>query len=135
MRLAWGNYDFIGNVLKTESSHTFGSNLAIVTVDQFSYDHQNRLITQKQTINGGTSETIVNNTYDDLGQLVKKGVGNNAIMPLQNVNYKYNIRGWLKGINDVNNLGDDLYAYKVNYNTTDLAGTTKLYTGNISEKH
>ncbi|MFD0963831.1 DUF6443 domain-containing protein [Pseudofulvibacter geojedonensis] len=130
------DYDFIGNVLKTESSHTFGSNAAIVTVDEFKYDHQNRLLTQKQTINGGAKETIVNNTYDDLGQLVKKGVGNNASMPLQNVDYKYNIRGWLTAINNVEQSTNDLFSFKLNYNTVegDLASSTpKLYNGNIAQ--
>ncbi|MFD0963243.1 DUF6443 domain-containing protein [Pseudofulvibacter geojedonensis] len=130
------DYDFIGNVLKTESSHTFGMNLPIVTVDEFSYDHQNRLLTQKQTINGGSKETIVNNTYDDLGQLVKKGVGNNTTMPLQNVDYDYNIRGWLTAINNVEQNTYDLFSFKLNYNAVegDLVATTpKLYNGNIAQ--
>ncbi|WP_310028993.1 hypothetical protein, partial [Flavobacterium arsenatis] len=53
----------------------------------------------------------------------------------------YNIRGWLKGINDVLSLsqqGDpaDLFAFKLNYNTVEHSvweTVSPLYNGNISE--
>lgn len=54
---------------------------------------------------------------------------------LQTIDYKNNVRGWLKEINDVDHLGDDLFAFKLNYNTPDEAATTALYNGNISETH
>jgi len=126
--------DFVGKVLKTESSHTKDSNSAIIVTDNFTYDHTGRLLTQKQQIGTGNIETIVNNTYDELGQLVSKGVGSIEASPLQVVDYKYNIRGWLKSINDKSNLGTDLFAFGINYNTTELGQTnTPLYNGNISE--
>ncbi|EDP94442.1 DUF6443 domain-containing protein [Kordia algicida OT-1] len=50
---------------------------------------------------------------------------------LQEVDYAYNVRGWLKGINDVNNQGNDLFSFALNYN--DIADPTKqLFNGNIS---
>ncbi|WP_299223875.1 DUF6443 domain-containing protein [uncultured Psychroserpens sp.] len=57
---------------------------------------------------------------------------------LQEVDYTYNIRGWLKGINNIDDLNitgtpHDLFGFKINYNTTDYSGSTKLYNGNISE--
>ncbi len=53
---------------------------------------------------------------------------------LQDVDYTYNIRGWLKEINDITNLNGDLFAFKLNYNTTEMGGSNaKLYNGNISE--
>ena len=126
--------DFVGKVLKTESSHTKDSNSPIIVTDNFTYDHTGRLLTQNQQIGTGNIETIVNNTYDELGQLVSKGVGSIEASPLQVVNYKYNIRGWLKSINDKSNLGADLFAFGINYNTTELGQTnTPLYNGNISE--
>ncbi len=51
---------------------------------------------------------------------------------LQTVDYAYNVRGWLKEINKVNSLGNDLFGFKINYNTTDH-NATKLYNGNIAE--
>jgi len=61
---------------------------------------------------------------------VKKNVGGKTTQTaLQAVDYAYNIRGWLKQINDVANLGTvDLFAFKLGYNE----GTTPLYNGNIA---
>ncbi len=81
------------------------------------------------------AELIAENTYDELGQLESKKVGNTKASPLQTVDYTYNIRGWLKGINDTSTLGNDLFSFKLNYNTTDLSGSTALFNGNISETH
>jgi len=126
--------DFAGKVLKTESTHTKGSNNPIVVTDYFTYDHASRLLTQNQQIGSGDLELIVKNTYDELGQLKKKGVGGQEASPLQNVDYTYNIRGWLKAINDKENLGNDLFAFGINYNTTELGQTNApLFNGNISE--
>jgi len=125
--------DFVGNVEKTKTTHTKTGQLEpIETEDTFVYDHVGRLKSQTQTINGVNSETIVANTYDELGQLITKGVGGKTSR-LQTVNYAYNIRGWLKQINDPASLGTDLFGFKINYNTTVISGSTPLYNGNISE--
>jgi RHS repeat-associated protein len=50
---------------------------------------------------------------------------------LQTVDYAYNIRGWLKSINDVQSIGSDLFAFKINYNEAETA--TPLFNGNIAE--
>lgn len=52
---------------------------------------------------------------------------------LQTVDYTYNIRGWLKSINNPTSLGDDVFAFGINYNTPQQPGVTALYNGNISE--
>ncbi len=55
---------------------------------------------------------------------------------LQSIDYKYNIRGWLTQINDVNNMGNDLFAFQINYDNTEVgtrSSFTPLYNGNISE--
>ncbi|WP_271783016.1 DUF6443 domain-containing protein [Aquimarina algiphila] len=283
--------DFVGKVIESTTTHQRLSNALITTIDRFTYDHVGRLLTQKQTIDNQQEELIVSNTYDELGMLVKKGVGgatnsnirnlvnviiepnqiikknvlNNAwntgfsskfsiqadgavvfevaqtnkdlmvglskedndvdfksidyaiyttsgekiqvrekgivkgnlditykigdllsveragnaivykknnevfytsatpsngnligdvsmfhinsriknfrlinpiIKSLQTIDYEYNIRGWLKQINDPNALlGDDLFAFKINYNTTNVVGSKPLYNGNISETH
>ncbi|BFP41150.1 hypothetical protein FGF1_19950 [Flavobacteriaceae bacterium GF1] len=126
--------DFGGKVVRTKTSHTKGTNAALVTTDDFSYDHRGRLLKQQQTI-GSHTETIVENAYDDLGQLARKKVGGGSTASptaLQNVDYRYNVRGWLTKINDPANLGTDLFGFKINYNTVAHSGT-KLYNGNIAE--
>lgn len=133
--------DFVGKVLETETTHILGTNAPIVTVDKFTYDHADRLLTHTQTINGNDEELLVNNTYDELGQLiVKKTGGDVAANPensngLQTVDYGYNIRGWLKTINNGAAANGDLFGYRLNYNTSDIVGTTELFNGNISEVH
>jgi len=294
-------YDFIGNVTYSKAVHTKTGQTTILTEDVFAYDHQNRLLAQKQSINGGSYTTIIENEYDELGQLKTKktgvqghttsenltnlvnvtregdylikvlnaswtgniesvnkitgdgfveytvtetekinmiglsdpngtlddsyetidyaiytgigtdkrvyiyeenvyknfspatyfesgdtfrverdgttirykkngiefastaGVTSNDLIAdgclgalgsyikdlyladiniiegqaLQTVNYKYNIRGWLKNINDIDDLGvginTDLFAFKLNYNTKDLSNSTELFNGNIAE--
>ena len=47
---------------------------------------------------------ITKNSNDELGQLISKNVGGTdatGASGLQTVDYNYNIRGWLKNINDV----------------------------------
>jgi len=135
--------DFVGKVLKTKATHTKGVK-NIITEDFFTYDHVGRLLTQTQKIGSQDAELIVNNTYDNLGQLTSKRVGGEVdpsdvklSTGLQDVKYTYNVRGWLKQINDPASIGNDLFSFKINYNTTELgrvASTfTPLYNGNISE--
>ena len=126
--------DFTGKPLTVIASHQKGTTTPIITTDTFTYDHMGRLLTQKQQIGNHPQELIVQNNYDDLGQLERKKVGNAEQAPLQTVDYKYNIRGWLTDINDVANIGDDLFTFKINY--TDVEGlydVPELYNGNISQ--
>ncbi len=55
------------------------------------------------------------------------------VVALQTVNYKYNARGSTTDINDVNDLQNDLFAYKMNYDAPTLSGAMPMYNGNISE--
>ncbi|MCL6294916.1 DUF6443 domain-containing protein [Jejuia spongiicola] len=128
--------DFTGTVDETTTTHAKTGQSTITTIDYFTYDDAGRLITQKQKINSLAEETIVQNNYDDLGQLISKGVGGKTTQGrLQNVDYTYNIRGWLKQINNPISLGSDLFGFKINYNesTEGYQSVDKLYNGNISQ--
>ncbi len=121
--------DFVGKVEETTTRHKKGNNTEIVTIDTFTYDHMGRIRTQTQKINDQAVETIVENTYDALGQLERKQTGGG----LQEVDYKYNVRGWLTKINDPDiALGNKLFAFTINYNAPQH-GATALYNGNIAE--
>ena len=193
--------DFVGRPLKVKTSHT-RNGTTIVTIDNFTYDHAGRLLTQTQCIGdetlgsscsgggnsapvdsiienetvtnnriatesvtvrpittisgtvtlqidpnatgggiGGDTELIVFNDYDELGQLRAKKVGGapentyDNTTGLQTVDYTYNVRGWLTGINDTNDNdttltpgADDLFSYRIGYNE----GPNALYNGNIA---
>lgn len=73
-------------------------------------------------------------------------VGNNTTNPLQEVDYTYNIRGWLKGINNHNSINpnelitfgaEDLFGFQINYNSPFNFGVGEnpdpLFNGNISQ--
>ncbi|MDI9359106.1 MAG: RHS repeat-associated core domain-containing protein, partial [Phycisphaerales bacterium] len=134
--------DFSGKALYTLTSHKrTTSDTELTTKDTFAYSAQDRLLTHTQQINGGSEQLIASNTYDELGQLTSKKVGGNdttGTIGLQKVDYNYNIRGWLKGINDTANLTQgtdpqDLFAFQIRYNNSDFGGN--LYNGNISETY
>jgi len=129
--------DFNGKIVTSVTNHKrIASSIDLMIKDDFEYDHAERVKTHKQKINSQPEELISENIYDELGQLLSKGLGGaiTSVTRLQTINYKYNIRGWLTEINDVTNLGADLFAYKLNYQTGDGAySVTPQFNGNISQ--
>ncbi len=128
--------DISGLLRETKTTHQKTGKTDIVTIEKFTYDHSGKLLTQTHNINSQGEETIATNEDDDLGQLKRKKIGNNQSTgcELQVVDYRYNIRGWLKEINEVDNLGStDLFAFKINYNNP--TSGTALFNGNISQSH
>ncbi len=67
--------DFTGKPLETRTTHIRASGSPIVTVDNYVYDENARLLYQTKQINGGSKELITRNHYDALGQLEMKQVG------------------------------------------------------------
>jgi RHS repeat-associated protein len=133
--------DFTGKALFTITEHkrTSGDNKLIVRED-FTYSPQDRLLTHTHQINGGTVQLLTANKYDPLGQLESKHVGDSIGNARQKVDFTYNIRGWLTGINNIENLEQDsdpkdLFAFKINYDKVeaDPNYAIKLYNGNIAE--
>lgn len=132
--------DFAGKTLTTQTFHQRSTGATLTIEEKFSYTAQDRLLTHTHKIGSGTAQLIASNTYDNLGQVTIKLVGNTVAAPLQKIDYSYNIRGWLTEINKTANLQQnsdpkDLFAFKINYNKVE-AGITDvkaLYNGNISE--
>lgn len=143
--------DFSGKTLFSETIHSYDRSTELLIKDQFTYTDQDRLSIQtQQIISDGVYmpiQLITSNTYDDLGQLISKNVGGDdksGAIGLQKVDFSYNIRGWLKTINDARNLNpsvteNDLFAFKINYQDNDQTSAwpgdivPQLYNGNISE--
>jgi len=126
--------DFGGKTLQQHTEHTKGNNPTIATADTFTYDHAGRLVLQEQTL-GEQTETLFVKHYGPVGQLMAKKVGNTMEAPLQTVDYAYNIRGWLTDINDVDNKGDDLFAFQLHYNTPTHNSAEALFNGNIAQSN
>ncbi len=131
--------DFRGKVEKEVTKHRRTSNATLLTInDRYEYDSTERIKSQYQKINNQEEEHLVTHNYDELGNLENKKVGGlvSSGSRLQNIDYIYNIQGWLKEINDVDAIGDDLFAYKINYNEPiEGANTdgTPLFNGNIAQ--
>ncbi|MDI1254598.1 MAG: DUF6443 domain-containing protein [Flavobacterium sp.] len=127
-------YDFSGKVTYTINRHkrdAASGTTEIYVKDLYSYYDNDKLKQHQHQIGvSGYVEDMDISEYDELGRLTTKAVGG-----LQTVDYRYNIRGWLTGINDVTDLENDLFAFKINYNQTDdaIEGVDKLYNGNIAE--
>ena len=119
--------DFVGKVLETKATHSKEGKADISTLDTFEYDHAARLKKQKQKINSNAEEVIVENNYDNLGQLINKEVGGG----LQKVDYKYNVRGWLTKINEDASNDNDLFNFTLQYNRPTSGNA--LFNGNISQ--
>lgn len=126
-------YSFTDLVLRNVDKHTRATSpvTSVSTYDQYDYDQRGRLKTHVQGMapvwspTNAPSKLIASNYYDELGQLVEKRVGNTVAAPLQSMKYYYNIRGWLKGINNQASLTtNNLFGLTLDY--------SGLYNGNIS---
>ena len=100
-------YDFKGTLAVNYLLHSnpaAGSDVTrIRTV--LEYDHNDRVKSVTKRVNEQTEEKpIASSKYNLLGQLQRKLIGSTPNDPytayLQVSDYKYNIRGWLTGIND-----------------------------------
>ncbi|WP_061084911.1 DUF6443 domain-containing protein [Chryseobacterium indologenes] len=137
--------DFAGLVQNSEIKHLRKPDEAEVNIkERFEYDSQNRLLKHYHQVDFWPEQLLADNTYNELSQLKNKKVGNN----LQNIDYAYNIRGWLTDINkgqmSVPDLGGKLFSYAIKY--TQKNGLTNpdpvlfagkdvqpKYNGNIAE--
>jgi RHS repeat-associated protein len=141
-------YDFAGKLLRTHlAQQKAGLNADIYQIlTKNEYDHAGRLIAIKKTVSSntiaGTEKIIVQNTYDELGQLKTKKLAPayNSNAGLETLNYDYNIRGWMLGVNrdyakdlnSTNYFGFDLGYDKANNNIIgSQTYTTPQYNGNI----
>lgn len=124
-------YDFNGKMLSTflfhknpRSSRT--PSLRVLTI--YNYDHAGRVLNiTKQLNEDSNNKVIVQNTYNEVGQLQNKTLGND----LESLDYTYNIRGWVKGINPdyAKNGGSHYFGTELYY---DHGYTQKQYSGNIA---
>ncbi|PUV24416.1 DUF6443 domain-containing protein [Sphingobacterium athyrii] len=149
----------LGGYTKTESELDFSGTPKIVITkhkrldsdtervitENFTYDHQNRLLTHTHQVDNNPVEYLAQNMYNELSQLEYKKVGGAVSgSGLQQIDYLYNIRGWMTQINNPNDLsGGDLFGYKIRYNEREgletpdaLDGTLQVkpkFNGNIAE--
>ncbi len=126
-------YDFSGHVLKSVTTHTSEYGIDHTIVERFDYDHAGRLLRVRYRMDTLKEVILSENIYDELGRVMKKklyGTGDGAFA--QEVDYHYNVRGWLKSINDPDSLGSDLFAESLGYEDPGGYAADSLFSGNIS---
>lgn len=111
------------------------------TIDEsMTYDQACRLSSVSNKYNSNNAVTIAEYVYNELGQMVNKNLGKLAPSSyLQSVSLRYNIRGWLTGINNsnLNNDGynedsNDVFGMDIFYDASGGIGNTAMYNGQIS---
>ena len=91
--------DFVGQVRKSYAVHTDPRHEAIGVAETHSYDHAGRLVATRQQLPGEARAALVDSLhYNEIGQLVQKQLAPGTGLS-QDVDYAYNIRGWLTGLN------------------------------------
>jgi len=130
-------YEWSGKVLNEE---LIIDQPTSVTLERgMTYDQAGRVILIQQRVDGGTWASVAANEYDALGKNTTRRLGLNGSNRVQDLNYKYNIRGWLTDINNPDDIGRNLFAMRLNYQKRvlpDVQNETSeaQYTGNISEE-
>ncbi|RNA62869.1 RHS repeat-associated core domain-containing protein [Chryseobacterium nematophagum] len=128
--------DFTGVAQNTVTKHKrLNTDTEKVITEVFTYDHENRLLKHTHKVDNNPEEILAQNTYNELSQLQTKKVGGvNPTSPVQTIDYKYNIRGWMTKINDPSNLNGKLFGYEIKYNNPVLTTLALAkYNGNIAE--
>ncbi len=116
-------YRHQGEVAATKEEQTVGGTTTTV-LRKYGYDNAGRQTKILQGVNGGTLALLETDTWDGTGRQATRvlGTGN------QTLNYAWDIRDRLTGINDPASLGADKFAVSYTYET----GAPAQYGGNIS---
>jgi len=127
--------DFSGTPKQLITRHKrLDSDTERVITETFTYDNQNRLKVHRHKVDNNPEEILAQNEYNELSQLKNKKVGGiDVLMPIQTVDYAYNIRGWMTKINDPANLNGKLFGHEIKYHNPSNFSATPKYNGNIAE--
>ena len=139
----WGGQPLV-SVQKSQNSTI---NQVYVTISKMEYDQLGRLIKTKKAVNNVTANlpwpeiVTATNEYDALGQIKTKNLAPAYASGagLETLNYDYNIRGWLLGMNRdyISNASTHKFGFELAYDNTNniIAGqhyTAAQYNGNIA---
>lgn len=124
-------YNFAGWPLSTYLGHTGPDGRPRGIKRRYVYDHTGRLLEGYHEIfdnDVGQGEVfLAENKYNELGELVEKNLHVRQGKAIQSIDYRYNIRGWLKSINGTAlDMGQGINAGDAN---PDLFGMDLIYEG------
>ena len=140
-------YDFTGKTIRATRNHS--TSFASLTINyRFEYDRLGRQLAAYQQTGTDPEITIDRFAYNESGQLITKSLhyDSNGNGPMQQIDYRYNTRGWLTSINNaelvydgVKNMddndafGEELYYDDVtSFTTTTENAAIPQYNGNIA---
>ena len=126
-------HDFSGKVMQTMQNQNIEGK--ITRIDKYmSYDHTGRLLKTEMAINGGARTAQSTLAYNKLGQLQNKKLGGTtASNYIDETNYNYTIRGWLKSMNGLSLTGKQHYGQILHYGDgMNVLSNTAQWNGNIS---
>ncbi|MEO0555941.1 MAG: DUF6443 domain-containing protein [Bacteroidota bacterium] len=131
--------DFAGRDVKQFYHHTGGESLTVL--EEYEYDHAGRLLKTYHKVNNQPRILLCSLTYNERDEVVEKNVysTNGGSSYLQSIDYTYNIRGWLEGMNSpLSTAENDLFGMQFMYNDISAApsingrSVEKKYDGNLS---
>lgn len=135
-------YNFPGWVLATYTHHQKNDTTSYGIKKRYTYDHAGRLMQGfHELIENGESQgevLLAENKYNELGKLIEKNLHVENSAPHQSVDFRYNIRGWLKRINGAGLHNDgsepqDFFGIEFYYEETERnVKNTPVYNGNLS---
>ncbi|MDO3645237.1 DUF6443 domain-containing protein [Mucilaginibacter sp. L3T2-6] len=126
------NFDnSVDNVTRNHYTVAGGATPALVMSNGYDYDQAGRMKRINKTI-GSQSVVLVKNDYNEIGQLAAKHLhSTNGTTFLQDINYSYNERGWLKQINSpTTTTATQAFGMQLYYGD-DPVTARKQYNGNI----
>lgn len=138
VQYSFAQYNYSGQLTRSRFVQCDGSQLPspiLLTMNYtYSYTPQGQAQSITLKVNENPAYELVKYEYNALGELVKRNLGkkvDNATY-LQEVDYFYNLKGWLTEINKVNDYGsDDLFSMKL-HREDEFLGSTARYDGKIS---
>lgn len=144
--VASSQYDFAGKLLQTHIKHTRENPVAAGETEEITvqtrneFDHGGRVTASYEKINdAATEEQLAAIHYNEIGEVITKEVGRKPSETfLQQMDYSYNIRGWMSAINNPDEglgmaRGVDVFAMRLFYqDATSNPTITSQFNGNIA---
>ncbi|WP_198173017.1 DUF6443 domain-containing protein [Hymenobacter ginkgonis] len=123
--------DFTGKVVQSVAVHQGPSHTPVTVAEFFRYDHTGRLLSTRQQLPGEAHAALLDTvSYNEIGQATRKTLGTGRLR--QDVDYAYNIRGWLTSLNDpYQPAKEDLFNLSLHYERGFTKGYEQ-YNGNLT---
>lgn len=116
--------ELLPNIDQSVRIHTANDATTEIT-EVFDYDHTDRLLSIDHQVTGQRSILLLNNQFNERGELVNKLLSDNEL----STSYRYNLRGWMMHINNGTTFDspNDVFGMELLY---DAAGQ---FNGNIGQ--